>query len=104
MTTAQRQLYVYYRVEETAWQQASAVVVEFQQRLCKAHPDLSARVFRRPETKGGQVTLMEVYAVDAATSPEGIDITWQSRIESAAVVMRRWQQGERHVEWFDAVN
>jgi hypothetical protein len=103
VTTAQRQLYVYYRVEEGVWQQAGAAVAEFQRRLCQAHPDLSARVLRRPETKGGQVTLMEVYVVDPATNPEGIDITWQSRIESAAVVMRRWQQGERHVEWFDAI-
>ncbi len=104
MTTAQRHLYVYYRVEESAWQQASAAVVEFQRRLCEAHPDLTARVLRRPETKGGQVTLMEVYLVDPAANPEGIDIAWLSRIESAAVVMRRWQQGERHVEWFDAIN
>lgn len=104
MNPARRELFVYYRVDESAWQAASRAVVEFQRRLRDAHPSLSARVLRRPETKGGQVTLMEVYAVDPTLSPEGIDDTWLGRIEGAAMVMRRWQQGERHVEWFDPVD
>lgn len=104
MSATRRQLFVYYRVEEAVWLQASAAVVEFQRRLCEAHPELAARVMRRPQTKGGQITLMEVYALDAAANPEGIDPAWQARIESAAVVLRRWQQGERHVEWFDPID
>jgi hypothetical protein len=101
--TAARQLFVYYRVPEPAWEQAGAAVIEFQRLLREAHPELQARVLRRPQPRGGQVTLMELYALDPAAHPEGIDLAWLTRIEAAAVVMRRWQQGERHVEWFDPV-
>jgi hypothetical protein len=98
-----RELFVYYRVDEGAWAQASAAVGAFQQSLRQAHPELRTRVLRRPQPRGGQVTLMEMYALDTASCPEGIDDTWLARIESAAIVMRRWQHGERHVEWFDPV-
>lgn len=95
---------VYYRVPESAWEQASAAVTEFQRLLRQNHPELSARVLRRSQARGGQVTLMEIYSLDRAQHPDGIDAAWQARIEGAAVVLRRWQQGERHVEWFDPVD
>ena len=104
MSATRRQVLVYYRVDEGVWQQASAAVVEFQRRLREEHPELSAHVLRRPHAKGGQITLMEVYALDPTSNPDGIDLAWQTRIESAAVVLRRWQQGERHVEWFDPID
>jgi hypothetical protein len=103
MSKAQRELFVYYRVDDSAWQQASVAVCEFQQSLRRDHPELRARVLRRPQTKGGQVTLMETYSLDPERCPAGIDDTWLARIEGAAIVMRRWQHGERHVEWFDPV-
>lgn len=104
MSAARRELIVYYRVPEAAWEQAGAAATEFQRLLLQAHPELKARVLRRSQSRGGQVTLMEFYALDPGTFPEGIDAAWQTRIEAAAVVMRRWQQGERHVEWFDPVD
>jgi Domain of unknown function (DUF4936) len=104
VNTARRELFVYYRVPEEAWQQAGAAVVEFQRRLREEHPELKARVLRRPQSRGQQVTLMELYALDPQQHPDGIDATWLTRIESTAVVMRRWQRGERHVEWFDPVD
>ncbi|MFO1220819.1 MAG: DUF4936 family protein [Burkholderiaceae bacterium] len=101
MSSTQRELFVYYRVDAAECEQASGAVRAFQQALRTAHPALTTRLLRRPETKGGQVTLMEMYALDPAACPDGIDDAWLARIEGAAIVVRRWQHGERHVEWFD---
>lgn len=104
MTTRQRQLFIYYRIAEHDWREACAVVHGFQDALCSNNPDLSARVLRRAQPADGLLTVMEVYSLDAAAHPEGIDAQWLARIESAAQVMRAWQRGDRQTELFDAVD
>jgi hypothetical protein len=104
MTAGRRELFVYYRVDEGIWQVACEAVHEFQRALRAAEPGLSARVLRRPDAGGGLVTLMEVYSIDARSSPEGIDEAWQLRIEDAAQSMRQWLRSDRHVECFDAID
>jgi hypothetical protein len=104
MTAGRRELFVYYRVAEDSWQLACAAVQEFQRALRVAEPGLTARVLRRPEAGAGMVTLMEVYSIDARSSPEGIGDAWQSRIADAAQAARQWQRSDRHIECFDSVD
>lgn len=104
MTAGRRELFVYYRVADGDWGDACAAVHEFQRALRAAHPEMTARVLRRPEVGNGLVTLMEVYSIDARSRPEGIDGEWQSRIEAAARVLHRWLRSDRHIDCFDAVD
>jgi hypothetical protein len=103
VTAGRRELFVYYRVGENDWRDACAAVHELQAVLRASHPELTARMMRRPEVGDGLVTLMEVYSIDARSSSDGIDGAWQARIEAAAHVLRRWLRSDRHVECFDAV-
>lgn len=104
MTAGRRELFVYYRVAEDTWPSACAAVHEFQRALRAAEPSLTARVLRRPDAEDGMVTLMEVYSIDARSSPDGIGDAWQARIEDAARPLQRWLRSARHVECFDALD
>lgn len=57
-----RRLYVYYQVDQAALAATVAAVHALHAGLCAAHPGLRASLQRRPETRLGQVTLMESYA------------------------------------------
>jgi Domain of unknown function (DUF4936) len=103
MTPERRELFVYYRVAEADAVPACAAVLEWQQLLCAAHPALTARLMRRPGAEDGCVTLMEHYRAEGAECPAGVDAKWQARIETAARVLHRWQQGARHVECFETL-
>ena len=58
----ERRLYVYYRVPEAALADTLTAVRAVQARLVAEHPGLRAELLRRPETRGGELTLMEAYA------------------------------------------
>jgi Domain of unknown function (DUF4936) len=104
VTAGRRELFVYYRVAEGEWREACAAVHELQRDLRACYPELTARVLRRPDVGDGLVTLMEVYSIDARSNPDGVDGHWQSRIEDAAQVLRRWLRSDRHVDCFDTVD
>lgn len=90
-----RGLFIYYRVAQNdtaaALQAAQAVQCELRAR----HPGLKAELWRRPETKDGMHTWMEIY-----THADGIDAALEQRIEAAAEAVSPWIQGPRHVEVF----
>jgi len=97
------ELYIYYRVEEISAAAAWAVVRDFQQRLCAAHPGLQARLLRRPEIVEEQQTWMETYRFEAAAHgrpPRGVDAALQAAIEAAALPLSRFVRGPRHPERF----
>lgn len=96
---AGRELFVYYRVAASTWHEAAAAARTAQACLRQSHPGLSARLLRRPDERGGEVTLMEVYA-DVA---RGIDDALAAQIEAAAQALNPWLLSPRHCERFDAL-
>lgn len=105
MSAPRRELYVYYRVEGAAWQDALAAVRQYQQRLRAEHPGLMAGVLRRAEEhESNAVTLMEVYRFDGEASL-GIGDALQGHIEDAARALAPWLiSGTRHIERFDTLD
>ncbi len=103
MTPGLRQLFTYYRVARADEPLAVNAAKQLQARLIQQHPGLHASLMWRPGPTEEFVTLMEIYAVDAAVSPQGIDDALQSRIElAAAPAMAVIAVGPRHVEDFKA--
>ncbi|HEX6722510.1 MAG TPA: DUF4936 family protein [Burkholderiaceae bacterium] len=96
MSSARRELYVYYRVAAAHWRDAAHAVAQWQQQMGASHPRLVARVLRRPETRDGAVTLMEVYG--------GIDAAFEAAIAHGAPALEPWLLGERRIERFDALD
>ena len=92
------ELFVYYRVAESAAEAACSAAVAMQAKLCTAYPGLQARLLRRPEAADGRCTLMETYSCGAGG---GVGSVLQSVIAQAATTaMAGWQLGERHTEVF----
>lgn len=103
MTLGARQLFTYYRVARADAPHAVSAAKSLQARLLQQHPGLHANLLWRPGLTDEYVTLMEIYAVDAAVSPQGIDDALQSHIElAAAPAMAPTAIGPRHVEIFQA--
>ena len=99
---AARRLFIYYRVDATQAGEAVEAAARMQSALRERHPQLRAELLRRADDDA-HATLMETYALDASTSPAGIDGALRADIESrAAEAMARWIVGTRHVEEFDA--
>ena len=98
-----RELFVYYRVREADADAARAAVLGLQARLRARHPELRARLLRRPGAIDGRQTWMETYAVDPRHAPGGVDVELQAAIEAeAAAVLQPWLDGPRHTEVFIA--
>ena len=98
-----RELFVYYRVNAADADAARAAVLACQSRLRSRHPELSARLLRRPGEIDGRQTWMETYAVDSSRAPAGVDVELQAAIEAeAAAALPRWLDGPRHTEVFTA--
>ena len=58
---------------------------------------------RRTDDADPNPTLMETYAIDARSSPAGIDAALRADIEQhASAELAAWLVGNRHVEEFDA--
>jgi hypothetical protein len=85
-----RRLYVYYAVAEAELARTVQAVRAVQADLMASHPGLRADVLRRPELRGGQVTLMESYA-------SGVTPALQAALDLAA----RDLPQPRHSEVFD---
>ena len=94
------ELFIYYRIQQSAAAEAAAVVREFQQRLCAAHAGLTARWLRRPEPDQALQTWMEIYRFEARAQGSGICAALQSEIEAAAKPLARLITGVRHLEVF----
>lgn len=96
-----RELFVYYR----SLAERSAEVVErvrdFQDRLTLRHPQLQARLLRRPGSRDGCVTWMETYSIAPMHSSDGVSAELQSEIEALAGCLQPCLASERHTEVFD---
>jgi len=97
------ELYVYYRVAHANAQTALQTVRAFQQCLRGQHPGLAARVLQRSNVRGGDVTLMEIYALHDG-SGKGIESNLRLRIEDAAAALTPMLSSPRQVEVFDALD
>lgn len=99
MSDARRELYVYYRVAAAYWRDAAHAVAQWQEQVGSSHPRLVARVLRRPETRDGAVTLMEVYG-----GIDTIDAAFEAAIAHGAPALEPWLLGARHIERFDVLD
>jgi hypothetical protein len=83
-----RRHFVYYRVPEARLGEAGAA-------LRAVHGGVE--LLRRPGSRDGLVTLMEIYAAD--------DLAQATAIEAAArAALAPWIVGERHVEVFEPLD
>jgi hypothetical protein len=99
VSDSRRELFIYYRVACAHWRDAANAVEQWQQQLRRSHPELVARVLRRPEAIGDMVTLMELYAVeDGSVGP-----VLEAEIARGASALQPWLIGERHSERFDTL-
>ena len=98
-----RRLFIYYRVDATQAGEAVEAAARMHSALRERHPQLRTELLRRADDDDAHATLMETYALDASTSPAGIDAALRADIESQGEeAMARWIVGTRHVEEFDA--
>ena len=100
-----RELFVWYRVEGDRAAHVRAEIDSMQRALEARCPGLHSRLLIRDEGSGPQ-TWMEIYAFNEAvtTHPNGIDDATQALIETAGVPIRRWLDGDRHIEGFERVD
>jgi hypothetical protein len=89
-----RRHYVYYRVSEADLERVSRVVLGWQNTLRERHAGLQAELLRRPEPRGGEITLMEVCGP--------LDDALADAIEGEARTLLPGVQ--RHVEVFDPID
>ena len=90
--------YVYYRVAEDAVAEVAAFVAPCFEALRQTYPGARFELLRRPQTKDGLATLMEVHA-GLADEPTA------DRVERAlAAALAHWLVGPRHVERFVALD
>jgi hypothetical protein len=99
-----RGLFIYYRINASSAASALQAAQAMQHRLRDQHPQLAARLWRRPDEPGGsptdeaptQQTWMETYSfADTGVTPE-----LQAEIEEAASVLKDFIVGARHTEVF----
>ena len=90
---------MYYRVARAHWRDAADAVEQWQLRLQRSNPGLSARVLRRPEAVDDMVTLMEVYAVEG----NSVSAVLEAEIAHCATALQPWLIGERQSERFDTI-
>jgi hypothetical protein len=98
-----RELFIYYRSSPQHAEQVLKIVGDFQTGLRLQWPALEARLLRRPQLHSEHVTWMETYSMkDPLQHPAGIDAPVQRAIETAALALQTWIDGERHVEVFES--
>lgn len=90
-----RELFVYYRVRSNKAAAARAAVLRLHAQLRCDHPQLSARLLRRPDEENGLQTWMEIYMAEL-----GITDDIQARIEAGAHALLPLLAGPRHTEVF----
>lgn len=95
-TSERRELYVYYRVPQTATASAQAEVSALQQRLAHALPGLQARLLQRSDgPPAADATWMETYC-----HPDGLSAAALAHIVAATADLPTARAGERHLERF----
>lgn len=97
-----RELFIYYRSNSDREAEVARQVREFQARLCLRHPQLVARLLRRPELRDGRHTWMETYSIPTMHSPDGVSAELQQQIEAEATCLADCIDGVRHTEVFIA--
>lgn len=95
-----RELFIYYRSRAERSAEVAERIHAFQAGLCRRHPALRARVLRRPESRDGWQTWMEIYSTDTMHGPDGVSAALQQDIEAQAEVLRDCIEGGRHTEVF----
>jgi hypothetical protein len=94
-----RELYLYWRVARADLAAARAAMQQFQQALVLGHAGLQARLLQRADEAGELVTLMETYALPAASM--GIDEAMQGRVvDGGDAASTAWRTEPRHLEVF----
>lgn len=106
MKAAQRagawQCYFYWRVAAADVERAFAAVMAWQDELMQADPHLLPQLHRRPGVGDQPCTLMEVYAISAERSAQGIDEALTQRLVAEGdVASQPWRIGQRHLERFE---
>lgn len=99
-----RELFIYYRIHATSAASALNAAQAMQQGLREKHPQLAARLWRRPDEPGSsptddtttQQTWMETYSF----ADTGVTPALQAEIEEAASVLLPFIVGSRHTEVF----
>jgi len=86
-------LFVYYRVAEADLAALLSAAKAMQTGLALECPLLQPALYRRPDLRDGEVTVMECYAQ--------ADEAAQAAIDRAAEALAHWLRGPRHVERFD---
>jgi hypothetical protein len=86
-------LYIYYQVKEADTASLQEAVVSMQAGLAQRH-GVACQLKRRPETKDGMQTWMEVYAA----TPADFAAALASAAEQAG--LSAWTAGPRHTEVF----
>ena len=86
-------LYIYYQVKDADAAPLQAAVVAMQASLAQRF-GVAAQLKRRPETRDGKQTWMEVYAA----TPAGFAAALESAAEQAG--LSAWTAGPRHTEVF----
>ena len=98
-----RELFIYYRLRSIDVAAARALVIDFQAQLRRHHPQLIARLLRRPDDAvDDRQTWMETYSTDPVREPAGVTAELQAAIEARAAVLAPLLDGPRHVEVFIA--
>jgi tartrate dehydratase beta subunit/fumarate hydratase class I family protein len=86
-------LYIYYKVKDADAVSLQAAVAAMQSTLAQRH-GVAGKLKRRPETKDGVQTWMEVYE----STPDGFAALLDSAVHEAGVLA--WIAGLRHTEVF----
>lgn len=86
-------LYIYYKVKDADAASLQAAVVSMQAAL-RQHHGIAGKLKRRPETKDGLQTWMEVYE----SAPQGFAAELEAAVHQAGVL--EWIAGLRHTEVF----
>jgi hypothetical protein len=95
--------FIYYRVQLADLARAVAAARDGQQRLCRAHPGLTAELMQRPSSTGSppQMTVLETYRVPAGWPVEQARALPADIERVQAGALAPWLQGSRHLEAFE---
>jgi hypothetical protein len=95
--------FIYYQVHHNTLAGALAAARSLQRGLQARYPVLQATLMRRPGSRAGQVTLMEIYrfSTDASAAPGQVPLQISVIESAAAQALAGWLAGPRHVEVFE---
>lgn len=93
--------FIYYQIHQNELAAAVAAVQSFQARWRVAQAGREASVWRRPGTRDGQVTLMEIYLPEPGVAlGDAFEAQLHALDAEVASLLRPLQAGQRHVEVF----